>query len=294
MTSLLLLASLAGAAKNVNLRAGPPASLSEQTSTSTDKLPESLTQLAAKSAAKMKLCFPAGSLVRLGDGSTKKIEDLGTGDILETSANLKDISKDDPWLFDWHSHTGARQQAVDETYLEVAHEAGTLRISANHLLFARKPQDDTAAVLLAEQLAVGDELLLRDTFPGLPDRSQLSPSKVINIKEVQAPGVYAPVTSSGRLVVNDVLVSSYAVTPAWPSLVKAFKVLTSSKQRTFLETQAHAFLAPLRKRYEHGEVPSNVHNVLTPDDRKGLKGVDAFISGFLAQAGIDVSDEFLA
>merc|ERR1719428_307387 len=164
-------------------------------------------------------------MVRLGDGSKKKIEDLGTGDMLETSTNLKDISRDDPWVFDWHGHLGKVQAAVEATFLEVAHCAlraanrcSTVRLTANHFLFARKPEDSTAAVLLAEQLAVGDELLLRDG-------SQLRASMVTSITEVKAAGIYAPVTSSGRLVVDDVLVSSYALIPELPqlaSIVKAF------------------------------------------------------------------------
>jgi hypothetical protein len=270
MTPLALLISLATAI-DPNLRDGSAESLVEQNS---DTISEDEAT-----------CFPVGSLVRLGDGSTKKIEDLGTGDILETSTNLKDISNDDPWVFDWHGHLGKWQSTVKATFLEVAHEAGSVRITGNHLLFARKPKDSRAAVLLAEQLAVGDELLLRDD-------SQLRPSKVTNITEVQAAGMYAPVTSSGRLVVNDVLVSSYAVPADLPSWSTVLQQVTTSEGRAFVETAVHRALTPLRMRYQLGKVAStassNVRNLLTRDARKGLSAVDAVLAGLLARSHVDL------
>ncbi len=88
---------------------------------------------------------------------------------------------------------------------------------------------------------MGDELLLRDD-------SQLRPSKVTNITEVQAAGMYAPVTSSGRLVVNDVLVSSYAVPADLPSWSTVLQQVTTSEGRAFVETAVHRALTPLRMR----------------------------------------------
>jgi len=234
------------------------------------------------------LCFPTGSTVRLADGSTKNIEQLGTGDVLETSEDLQGIARDDPWIFDWHGHLGEEQAVVEAAFLELVHEQGTLRISDNHLLFARKPEDSTAAVLLAEKVEVGDELLVRGKGLGPRSQPSLHPSKVLEIREVKAAGSYAPVTGSGRLVVDDVLVSSYAVVPELPYWKMVMDHVTSAESRAFLESATHKALAPIRLGHQLGRVSSEVlsrgREAFRPADKAGLLAMETLLAGLMTQS----------
>merc|ERR1719446_495880 len=59
----------------------------------------------------------------------------------------------------------------------------------------------------ARELAVGDTVFARS----LEQSGELRPATVTSIETVMDYGIYAPFTWSGRLVVDDVLVSNYAI-----------------------------------------------------------------------------------
>merc|ERR1719146_640071 len=60
-------------------------------------------------------------------------------------------------------------------------------------------------MLPARDLSVGDTIFARHA------KGELTPSTVTGIETVIDQGIYAPFTWSGRLLVDDVLVSNYAV-----------------------------------------------------------------------------------
>merc|ERR1711959_292544 len=139
--------------------------------------------------------------VRLQDGTTKTLEELGPSDLVETTADFQERGYE-RWLFDFHGSMGARQAVVVEDFVEIVHEAEPpLRITANHFLYALRDGEPT--LVLAGSVVVGDVLLVT-TDAGV------KPSIIRSLRMVKDRGIYAPLTFSGRLAVNGVVVSSYA------------------------------------------------------------------------------------
>ena len=68
----------------------------------------------AKCMGRVGTCFPATAQVRLQDGTTKTLEELGPSDLVETTADFKERGYE-RWLFDFHGSMGARQSVVVET-----------------------------------------------------------------------------------------------------------------------------------------------------------------------------------
>lgn len=162
-------------------------------------------------------CFPATARVRTADGTTKTFEELESSDRVQTTDSQEHGYE--RVLMDFHGTMGAKQATIVAVFLEITHEASApLRISRNHFLYAFRGGEPT--LVLAESVVVGDTLLIT-TAAGF------APSRVSRIRLVKDRGIYAPLTFSGRLIVDDALVSSYAASssimatawhlhPSWP------------------------------------------------------------------------------
>jgi len=140
------------------------------------------------------ISFPSSSKVQLADGTSKQIAALQHGDqvsVLDDAGNVRHES----FLVDLHKRTVEIAE-----YLELVHHWGTIRISANHLIYA------TGKMRPAKDVNVGDEILW---LPG----QQKSPvvSTIKQIRTVMDVGYHAPLTFSGNLFVDGVLVSCYAL-----------------------------------------------------------------------------------
>jgi hypothetical protein len=98
----------------------------------------------------------------------------------------------------------------------------TLRLSATHLVHARRAEHSTVRPVQAREVQVGDALLVAD---GIADNA-VREEQVVRIQKATTTGWYAPATHTGTLLVDGVLASCYA------------EVLSHSA--------AHAALAPLR------------------------------------------------
>jgi len=92
---------------------------------------------------------------------------------------------------------------VSEEYLEISINEGnkksSLQISNNHMVFIRQKNNHVAVP--ASDLQIGDQLLVNNNNTN---------GIVTDIRQVKsARGAYAPFTPSGKLYVNDIMVSSY-------------------------------------------------------------------------------------
>eukprot|EP00928_Gymnodinium_smaydae_P006214 TRINITY_DN12176_c0_g3_i1.p1 TRINITY_DN12176_c0_g3~~TRINITY_DN12176_c0_g3_i1.p1 ORF type:complete len:342 (+),score=63.99 TRINITY_DN12176_c0_g3_i1:46-1071(+) len=131
-------------------------------------------------------CFPGEATVQV-HGSTfpRAMDDLKEGDQIMVSSDTYE-----PVLGFLH----ALRESSAKTYLAVAHEHGVFRASANHLVFTTETDKRVA------DLKVGDMLIVNG-----------EPSLVLSASEEStSAGMYAPLTPSGRLVVDGVLASAYA------------------------------------------------------------------------------------
>ncbi|XP_020609694.1 warthog protein 1-like [Orbicella faveolata] len=94
-----------------------------------------------------------------------------------------------------------RQPEVMQEFLQITTEKNNiLRIIEDHLLFVEKTGKATA--IPARDVKVGDILYVRADHGVEKDT-------VLNISKVYGKGVYAPVTLSGTILVNDVHTSCY-------------------------------------------------------------------------------------
>jgi hypothetical protein len=98
-------------------------------------------------------------------------------------------------------------------YLQITtSDRQTVTISPSHLIFRSHSDKDTfgqSHAVFASVLQVGDVLWK----PSESDASVLAPTRVTEIEQVEAEGVYAPVTTQGTLLVDRVAASCYAEYP---------------------------------------------------------------------------------
>jgi len=139
-------------------------------------------------------CFPSSSRVQLADGTWKQIAAFQHGDQVSVLDDAGDV-RQESFLVDFHKGT---VEIVE--YLELIHQWGSIRISANHLIYVG------GKMLPAMNVSIGDKLLW---LPGL----QKSPmtSTVKKIRMVMDVGFHAPLTFSGNLFIDGILVSCYAL-----------------------------------------------------------------------------------
>ncbi|XP_013190159.2 indian hedgehog protein [Amyelois transitella] len=157
-------------------------------------------------------CFPSGSLVYTKNG-TRDIASVAKGDwVLAADSDGKLIYSEVLAFMD-RDPNGTRH------FLQITAENGvSITTTPSHLLLLASA--DGYRESFASDVQIGDVLLTRG--PGVVMR----PSKVIKKRILWKRGVYAPLTRSGTIIVDDALASCYA-------LVKSHSL-------------AHAAMAPLR------------------------------------------------
>eukprot|EP00928_Gymnodinium_smaydae_P060190 TRINITY_DN4377_c0_g1_i1.p1 TRINITY_DN4377_c0_g1~~TRINITY_DN4377_c0_g1_i1.p1 ORF type:complete len:341 (+),score=50.88 TRINITY_DN4377_c0_g1_i1:70-1092(+) len=129
-------------------------------------------------------CFPGDANVQIfGSLVPVAVADLNEGDEVLVSSNTYE-----PVMGFLHTLRGSFSN------LEITHERGVFRASSNHLVFTTESDKRIADV------EVGDMLIVDG-----------GPSRVLSTAEkISTAGMYAPLTSSGRVVVDGVLASAYA------------------------------------------------------------------------------------
>lgn len=129
------------------------------------------------------------------------------GATIDTSMDFSSLQMD-RWLWDVHASMGTEQATVEAEFLSITHAASShrLRISPDHFLFMSKSDGDPR-MLPARDLSIGDTVFVRSFVKS----GELVTSTVTSIETVTDVGIYAPFTWSGRMLVDDVLVSNYAI-----------------------------------------------------------------------------------
>ena len=142
---------------------------------------------------KTSACFPGSSHVSLPDGSTKSLADVRVGDHVLVSDGTYEPVLDFIHL----------QRDTQVPYLRITSQnmSKALDISADHLIFLFEKGDEA---VFAGELRVGDRLNM------VLSNGVIVPDNIINIERVTLTGLYAPLTPSGKIVVDGVLTSNYA------------------------------------------------------------------------------------
>ncbi|KAG7190879.1 hypothetical protein KM043_006940 [Ampulex compressa] len=157
----------------------------------------------SSSAGKSGGCFPGKSLVRTEDGSTKRLDEVKLGERIAALDSRGDVVYSEVIAFLDRAPAERRQ------FVRLTTESGrVLTLTPAHLV----PVEGRSS-LFAARVRPGDRILVRDPFPGAENEveDRLRWNKVVEAKLVLEEGVYAPLTTEGTLLVDDVVASCYAV-----------------------------------------------------------------------------------
>ena len=140
-------------------------------------------------------CYPGLAIFMDACGRRRRMESLQVGEEVQVITNNEIVTE--PVITFIH-----RQPDVFQQYLKITtFTKKILKINEDHLLFVEKEGEATA--IPARDVTIGDTVFVRG------DLGALERDAVHNISHVYEKGVYAPVTLSGTILVNDVLTSCY-------------------------------------------------------------------------------------
>ncbi|CAG9863770.1 unnamed protein product [Phyllotreta striolata] len=156
-------------------------------------------KLESAQGAKYGGCFPGDSTVLTSDGVRRKLSDLQLGErILSKDPSTDELTFSEVMLFlDF-------DPAQKREFLTIRLSSNrTLVITPNHLVEKFDGTSEGYRTVFAGTIKPGDSLLVSASDKILVDN-------VAEVSLTVRTGVYAPLTRTGTLVVNDVVVSCYA------------------------------------------------------------------------------------
>ncbi|XP_022616781.1 tiggy-winkle hedgehog protein-like [Seriola dumerili] len=157
-------------------------------------------------AAKAGGCFPGSSRVILEDGGTKPLRELQAGDKVLAADRQGNLVLSDFLMFMDRDRKTVREFHV----LETEEPRRRLTLTPAHLVFVmNNNRTDGSAVwpVFTSTIKPGQQLLV----VGSERPDLLIPARVTRVHLEQHEGSYAPVTSHGTIIVDQVLASCYAV-----------------------------------------------------------------------------------
>jgi len=141
------------------------------------------------------VCFSSSSHVTLSNNAKISVNQLKSGDYIN-SVNINGEVVSSPFL-GWLHH----DENVTTTFLDITTESGNkMSVSPRHLLMVTDNVEKEPSMKFANTVGVGDYLMSGG-------------SGLVQVKSVTAKvqtGVYAPLTSTGTVLVDDLLASCYA------------------------------------------------------------------------------------
>ena len=151
-------------------------------------------------------CFPAFATVQLESGETVSMANLSVGE------RVLAVLPDGSLHYDVVIAFLHRQPQMMTSFSVITTAAGQRMVATgDHLIFTSPDQSasfaDGAPPTFVAHLHSGNDSVYVTT----PDSKHLGVSTVTNVTMVIGQGVFAPLTSSGTLVVDGVLVSCYAL-----------------------------------------------------------------------------------
>lgn len=196
-------------------------------------------------------CFPGKSLVRTEDGGTKRMEEVQLGERIAALDSYGNVVYSEVIAFLDRSPFERRQ------FIRLTTESGrVLTLTPAHLvpvegretMFAAKVQPGDRILVSAATTSTAENQLADQA------KKDLRWDSVMETKLVLEEGVYAPLTTEGTLLVNDVVASCYAVVDSqtvahyvflpmriWHSMVSLF-VQRPTEAPRYSEVRQHAEL----------------------------------------------------
>uniref|UniRef100_A0A915EVF4 Uncharacterized protein n=1 Tax=Ditylenchus dipsaci TaxID=166011 RepID=A0A915EVF4_9BILA len=157
-------------------------------------------------------CFTADTIVKTWPaGESKRMDELRIGDwIMSVDAD----AHIDGTSLGWVRMSGVVvcQKQVGLVCQRLQLDGGqVIRLTAKHLIYICSQQAQLASkqAILAEQVQVDDCLWVMEHLEN--GEYQLVKKKVVDVSVVLERGIYAPITSNGDILVNNVLASCYVL-----------------------------------------------------------------------------------
>ncbi|EZA48069.1 Sonic hedgehog protein A [Ooceraea biroi] len=150
-------------------------------------------------------CFPGKSLVRTENGDAKRLDEVRLGERIAALDSRGDVVYSEVIAFLDRSPSERRQ------FIRLTTKSGrVLTLTPAHLV----PVEGRSSVFAAK-VQPGDRILVNDVAASVEDDNRVDNrlrwDSVVETKLVLEEGVFAPLTTEGTLVVDDVVASCYAV-----------------------------------------------------------------------------------
>jgi len=150
-------------------------------------------------------CFPGKSLVRIENGDTKRLDQVRLGERIAALNSRGDVVYSEVIAFLDRSPSEKRQ------FIRLTTISGrVLTLTPAHLV----PVDGRSSVFAAK-VQPGDKILVNDVAANAENDNhvdnRLRWDSVVETKLVLEEGVFAPLTTEGTLLVDDVMASCYAL-----------------------------------------------------------------------------------
>lgn len=131
-------------------------------------------------------------------GLRKDLQDLAIGEkILSVDSSGQLVFSEVLLFLDYDP--GQKREFLEITLLS----GRSLQVTPTHLVVTGEVT--SSRTVFAKELKIGDSLLVSDS-----NHHRLIEDVIVKVREVLRTGVYAPLTSTGTLIVNDVVASCYA------------------------------------------------------------------------------------
>ncbi|CAF3828888.1 unnamed protein product [Rotaria sp. Silwood1] len=142
-------------------------------------------------------CLYGDDFVLLQDGSRKQLRNLRSGDKVYSVDKQGKLVKDEIIMM---LHGGPKVEAPFYTLTTSSNR--TISLTGYHLIMKYSPQEKRSQMVAANELKTGDYLLMSD-------KQQTEPVSIISIELLYKTGIYTPMTYTGTLLINDIVVSCY-------------------------------------------------------------------------------------
>lgn len=141
-------------------------------------------------------CFSGTSQISLADGTVKTLSQLQIGDQVLVDEN----NTFEPVIAFIHAQpAGFFDFVAIDVHSTLSNTTSTLHVSPNHLIF----DFESGKARFAGRFHVGDQVQFIHN-------NKIIPGEIMNIRLTKEEGYYAPLTPSGKIVIDAVVASNYA------------------------------------------------------------------------------------
>uniref|UniRef100_A0A914Z9H0 Hint domain-containing protein n=1 Tax=Panagrolaimus superbus TaxID=310955 RepID=A0A914Z9H0_9BILA len=146
-------------------------------------------------------CFSGDTMVKVLNGRRKRIDELKLGEWVSSAGNGKvGFNKVVSWLH--------RMPTIESEFLKLTLENGkTLKLTKKHLIYKVDCLANETFSKLSYLTIPAENMQISDCVLSLNHRRKLVPTRISLIEIIREKGIYAPLTESGNIIVNEIFAS---------------------------------------------------------------------------------------